>query len=103
MTEPVDFVFPQCTSLYKLVRVHAEPGLRNLPVHCRVCKESFAATDGDYALNFLVDKSKKRNGVDLRMKHSRARPAAQPSPVQDRPAVQQQHQVQPKNDDTASI
>ena len=44
--------------------------------------------DGDYALKyFLVDKAKERNGVDLRMKHSRGRPTA----------VQQQHQVQPKD------
>jgi hypothetical protein len=33
------------------------------------------------------------------MKHARALPAAQPRPVQDRRTVQQQHQVQPKDDD----
>ena len=70
MTEATDFLCPQCKSRYKLVRVRAEPGLRNPSVHCRVCKESFAAIDGDYALKyFLVDKPKKRNNVDLRMKH----------------------------------
>jgi transposase-like protein len=100
MTQATDLLCPRCKSRYKVVRVRAEPELRSIPVHCRVCKESFAATDGDSVLKyFLIDKSKKRNGVDLRMKHAHARPAAQPSPVQDRPAVQQQHQVQPRNDD----
>jgi len=46
--------------------------------------------DGEYALKyFLIDRARKRNGVDLRMKH---RPAT-------RPAVHQQQQVQPKDDD----
>jgi hypothetical protein len=89
MTEGADFFCPQCTSRYKLVRVRAEPGLPALSVHCKVCKVSFVATDGDYALKyFLVDRAKKRNDVDLRMKHSRGHPTA----------VQQQHQVQPKDE-----
>jgi hypothetical protein len=65
MTEATDFVCPRCTSRCKLVRVRAEPGLPSLLVHCRVCKESLAPTDGEYALKyFLVN-----NGIDLRMKH----------------------------------
>jgi hypothetical protein len=77
MTAATDFVCPRCTSRYKLVRVRAEPGLPGLPIYCRVCKESLAATDGDYALKyFLVSKARKHNGVDLRMKHSRERPTA---------------------------
>jgi hypothetical protein len=52
-------------------------------------KEPFAATDGDYALKyFLVDRAKKRNDIDLHMKHSRGRPTA----------IQQQQQVQPKDE-----
>jgi hypothetical protein len=64
-------------------------------VHCKVCKEPFAATDGEYALKyFLVGKGRRQrhNGIDLHMRHSSARP------VEDRPAVQQQQQVQPKDD-----
>src|SRR5262249_34910636 len=88
MTEAADFFCPQCTSRYKLVRVRAEPPHATRTIHCKVCKESLPPTDGDYALKyFLVDKAKKDNGGDLRMKHSRGRPTA----------VQQQHQVQPKD------
>jgi hypothetical protein len=91
MTE--DFVCPRCTSRYKLVRVRAEPGSRSHLVHCRVCKEPFPSMDSEYALKyFLVDRARKRNGVDLRMKHPASRPAT-------RPAVHQQQQVQPKDDD----
>jgi hypothetical protein len=93
MTEAVDFVCPRCTSRYKIVRVRAEPGLPSLPIHCRVCKEALAPTEGEYALKyFLVDRATKRNDVDLRMRHSRARPTAR--------SVQQQEQVQPKDKDT---
>jgi hypothetical protein len=82
MTE--DFVCPRCTSRYKLVRVRAEPGSRSHLVHCRVCKEPFPSMGGEYALKyFLVDRARKRNGVDLRMKHPASRPAT-------RPAVHQQ-------------
>ena len=89
MTEGADFECPGCTSRYKMVRVRAEPGLPALLVHCKVCKEPLAATDGDYALKyFLVDRAKKHNDIDLRMKHARGRPTA----------VQRQQQVQPKDE-----
>jgi hypothetical protein len=87
MTDGSDFRCPQCASRYKLVRVRAEPGLPALLVHCKVCREPLAATDGDYALKyFLVDRVRKRNDIDLRMKHSRERTTA----------VQQQQQAQPE-------
>src|SRR5262249_52791267 len=77
MTEVADFFCPKCTPGYKLVRGRAEPPHATRTIHCKVCKESLPPTDGDYALKyFLVDKTKKHNGVDLRMKHSRGRPTA---------------------------
>ena len=70
MTEAADFMCPRCTSRYKLVRVRADSELPSRLIHCRVCKEPFASTDGEYVLKyFLVDKAKKRNGIDLRMNH----------------------------------
>src|SRR5262245_9685972 len=72
MTGAADFMCPRCTSRYKLVRVRANPELPSGLIHCRVCKEPFAPTDGEYVLKyFLVDKAKKHNGVDLRMNHPR--------------------------------
>ena len=98
MTEAVDFVCPRCTSRYKLVRVRAEPGLLSHVIHCKVCKEPLPPTDGEHVLKyFLVDRARKRNGVDL-MKHSIPRPA-RPTPVEDRSVVHQQQQVQPTDDD----
>ena len=70
MTEGADFMCPRCTSRYKFVRVRADPELPSRLIHCRVCKEPFAPTDGEYVLKyFLVDKEKKRNGIDIRMNH----------------------------------
>jgi len=61
MTEAADFMCPRCTSCYKLVRVRADLELPSRLIHCRVCKEPFAPTDGEYVLKyFLVDKAKSR-------------------------------------------
>src|SRR5215467_15583725 len=61
MTEAADFMCPRCTSRYKLVRVRANPELPSRLIHCRVCKEPFAPTDGEYVLKyFLVGKTKSR-------------------------------------------
>ena len=98
MTEAVDFVCPRCTSRYKLVRVRAEPGLLSHVIHCKVCKEPLPPTDGEYVLKYFLV-GRKRNGVDLRMKHSTPRPATRPTAVEDRPLVHQQQQVQPNDDD----
>src|SRR5215472_1190476 len=58
MTEAADFMCPRCTSRYKLVRVRADPKFPSRLIHCRVCKEPFAPTDGEYVLKyFLVDKT----------------------------------------------
>src|SRR5262249_50550457 len=71
MTGAADFMCPRCTSRYKLVRVRANPEFPSGLIQCRVCKEPFAPTDGEYVLKyFLVDKAKKHNGVDLRMNHA---------------------------------
>ena len=71
MTEISDFMCPRCNSHYKRVRVHADPKLPSRVIHCRVCKERLASTDGEYVLKyFLVDKATKYNGIDLRMNHA---------------------------------
>jgi hypothetical protein len=71
MSEIADFMCPKCASRYKVVRVLADPGLPARLIHCKVCKDPLAATDGEYALKyFLVQRAKERNGFDLRMKHS---------------------------------
>src|SRR5262249_45474647 len=62
MTEAADFTCPRCTSRYKFVRVRADPDLPGRLIHCRVCKEPFAPTDGEYVVKyFLVDKAKKHS------------------------------------------
>jgi hypothetical protein len=69
MTDAVDFACPQCASRYKLVRVRAETERHNRQIHCKVCKEPLAPTDGEYVLKyFLVGKAAKHNGFDLHMK-----------------------------------
>jgi len=70
MTGVADFVCPRCNSDYKRVRVRADPEFPSRLIHCRVCRESLAPTDGEYVLKyFLVDKAKKYSGIDLRMNH----------------------------------
>jgi hypothetical protein len=64
MTEVADFMCPQCTSCYKLVRVRADPELPSRLIRCSVCKEPLAPTDGEYVLKyFLVDKAKSKTAL----------------------------------------
>jgi hypothetical protein len=97
---PTEFVCPGCGSGYKVVRVKADADLPRRLIHCTVCRQPLAPTDGDFVLKyFLVGRARKRNGVDLRMKYSTPRPATRPTAVEDRPLVHQQQQVQPNDDD----
>jgi len=52
MTEkhPTEFVCPSCGSAYKVVRVEADADLPHRLLHCRVCKQLLAATDGEFIL-----------------------------------------------------
>jgi len=43
---PADFACPGCQARYKLVRVKSELPSRNFPLHCKLCKQPLAATDG---------------------------------------------------------
>jgi hypothetical protein len=69
MTDVVDFACPKCASRYKLVRVRMEQGLPSRLIHCRVCKEPLASTDGEYVLKYFLVQKTKHNGFDLHMKH----------------------------------
>src|SRR5262245_48806448 len=51
---PADFVCPGCQAGYKLVRTKSDPRSRYLPVHCKVCKQPLAATDGEDILKYFL-------------------------------------------------
>ena len=58
---PADFVCPGCQARYKLVRVNSELRSCDFPLHCKVCKQPLAATDGEEILKyFLVRRPKER-------------------------------------------
>jgi hypothetical protein len=59
--DPTDFICPGCQARYKVVRVKAEPRSRDRPLHCKVCKQPLAATDGEDILKyFLIGRPKAR-------------------------------------------
>jgi len=83
---PTEFFCPGCGSRYKVVRVQADADLLHRLIHCKVCKQSLTPADGEYALKyFLVEKTNKHNGVDLRMSHvpkgEASKPRLEPTPV----------------------
>jgi len=62
---PADFVCPGCQARYKIVRAKALPPFPNWLLHCKVCKRSFAATDGEDILKyFLISRPKARASLD---------------------------------------
>jgi hypothetical protein len=58
---PANFVCPGCQARYKVVRVRSELRSRDFPLHCKVCKQPLAATDGEDILKyFLIRRPKER-------------------------------------------
>ena len=54
-----DFICPGCQARYKLVRAKSPARSRDLPLHCKVCKQPPAATDGEDILKyFLISRPK---------------------------------------------
>jgi rubredoxin len=59
--DPTNFICPGCQARYKLVRAKAETRFRDVPLHCRVCKQPLAAMDGENILKyFLISRPKTR-------------------------------------------
>jgi len=44
---PADFVCPGCLARYKVVRAKSELRFPDSTVHCKVCKQPLAATNGE--------------------------------------------------------
>jgi hypothetical protein len=56
-----DFICPGCQARYKIVRVKSESRTGDGPLHCKVCKQPLAATDGEDVLKyFLISRPKAR-------------------------------------------
>jgi len=59
--DPANFICPGCQARYKIVRAKAESRSRDLPLHCKVCKQPLAAMDGENILKyFLISRPKAR-------------------------------------------
>jgi transcription elongation factor Elf1 len=60
MTEGAsDFTCRGCGSAYKVVRVKADAAPPHRVIHCKVCKQPLAPTDGEYLLKyFLINRAK---------------------------------------------
>jgi hypothetical protein len=51
---PADFVCPGCQARYKTVRQRSAPRSNNWLLHCKVCREPLAATDGEDILKYFL-------------------------------------------------
>ena len=52
--DPANFICPGCQARYKIVRAKAESRSRDLPLHCKVCKQPLAAMDGENILKYFL-------------------------------------------------
>ena len=58
---PKDFVCPQCQARYKVVLMTVELGASHPSLHCKVCRQPLASTEGEYILKyFLVSRPRRR-------------------------------------------
>src|SRR5262245_7537385 len=49
-----DFTCPKCGAEHKLVRMPAPADSREPPLHCKVCNQEFASTDGENILKYFL-------------------------------------------------
>jgi hypothetical protein len=49
-----DFICPGCQARYKMVRAKSAARSRDLPLHCKVCKQPLAASDGEDVLKYFL-------------------------------------------------
>ena len=49
-----DFTCPKCGAEYKLVRMPAPAESRDSPLHCKICNQEFASTDGESILKYFL-------------------------------------------------
>ena len=49
-----DFICPGCQARYKIVRAKSAARSHDLPLHCKVCKQPLAATDGEDILKYFL-------------------------------------------------
>ena len=60
---PVDFVC-ECDARYKVVRVKAEASHPDQLIHCLVCKQPLAHTDGAYVLKYFLARRPSRGATN---------------------------------------
>ena len=52
---PQNFTCPGCAAHYKIVRMKSDPGAQHgMLLHCMVCKQPLAPTEGDYVLKYFL-------------------------------------------------
>ena len=49
-----DFICPGCQARYKMVRAKSAARSRDLALHCKVCKQPLAASDGEDILKYFL-------------------------------------------------
>jgi hypothetical protein len=62
------------------VRAKAEPRASDVPLHCKVCKQPLAATDGEHVLKYFLVKRPKPRQHQARPRDDQPRSASMPSP-----------------------
>ena len=56
-----DFTCQKCGSEYKLVRVPAPADSSKPPLHCKICNQELASTDGENILKYFLVSRRRRS------------------------------------------
>jgi len=56
-----DFTCPKCGAEYKLVLMPAPADSRDSPLHCKICNQEFASTDGGNILKYFLVSRRRRS------------------------------------------
>src|SRR5215475_14707822 len=75
-----DFICPGCQAHYRVVRAKWEPRVGDWSLHCKVCKQPLAATEGEHVLKYFLVKRPKARQPQARPRDDQTRPVSMPSP-----------------------
>ena len=56
-----DFACSKCGAEYKLVRMPVPADSRDSPLHCKICNQEFASTDGENILKYFLVSRRRRS------------------------------------------
>src|SRR5262245_4065831 len=78
--DSTNFICPGCQARYKVVRAKSESRAADWSLHCKVCKQPLAATEGEDVLKYFLISRPKQKQPQTPERNDQPRSASKPPP-----------------------